>query len=421
MNEANSHFLSGKKIIVAGGGIAGTAFAVALHKQWPALNPGLSPPTITIYDRDVDFDASTRKGYSLSLSGHEANSGLIALRSLGLLDRMLSHAIVNSAGNGKMKFWLPDWTEVLAIRFAPYDGLPSPGIRIARRDLRRELVEAAKDTSTTIHWGMACTGAAKLANGRIRVTLSEESTGRVTEEECDLLIAADGANSKIRGCLRPDDELEYAGAVQLGGEARFPGGIPSPVNEHWGMLITGRGVGCFMSPVDKETVVWAVSVPEKQARPRKKEPTEQQFQSMLDEALDLGKDFAQPFRTIVEATDRSSAFEMSARDKKPFPHDGQLQDGRIVFIGDSNHAISPFAGNGANLALMDAWDLAAALCNSDNCSEAVAAYDKKSLPRAWSTLKTSHSRIQHLHATDFSWIFFRMFLWVGSIYFWVRG
>jgi 2-polyprenyl-6-methoxyphenol hydroxylase-like FAD-dependent oxidoreductase len=43
--------------------------------------------------------------------------------------------------------------------------------------------------------------------------------------------------------------------------------------------------------------------------------------------------------------------------------------------------MSPFAGNGANMALMDGWELANELCKSNSLLAAVTAYDLFSLPR----------------------------------------
>lgn len=47
---------------------------------------------------------------------------------------------------------------------------------------------------------------------------------------------------------------------------------------------------------------------------------------------------------------------------------------RIVFLGDSAHSTSPQLGQGANMALLDAWTLAAALRNTDDAVKAMHAY-----------------------------------------------
>lgn len=86
----------------------------------------------------------------------------------------------------------------------------------------------------------------------------------------------------------------------------------------------------------------------------------------------------EPFISLINATDPSIAFTIPARDKKPFSHEDVLPG--EVFIGDSNHAVSLFAGNGANTASVDGWDLTGFLEASDSIESAVAAYDKVSVP-----------------------------------------
>ena len=83
MDSPRQHFLSGKRIIIAGGGIAGLSFAASLNQLWhSALGP---PPIITIFDRDAQDVDQQREGYSLSLAGHDNTGGLIALKSMNLL------------------------------------------------------------------------------------------------------------------------------------------------------------------------------------------------------------------------------------------------------------------------------------------------------------------------------------------------
>lgn len=53
---------------------------------------------------------------------------------------------------------------------------------------------------------------------------------------------------------------------------------------------------------------------------------------------------------------------------------------RIVFLGDAAHATSPQLGNGANLALVDAWTLAEALAAGPDLATALPAYTRARKP-----------------------------------------
>lgn len=112
---------------------------------------------------------------------------------------------------------------------------PVPAIRIARRDLRRVLIDGLADQDE-VRWTIACTGAEVCPGhgGKIKVQLSDGGV-----EECDLLTAAGGANSKVRGALRPEEGLRFTGEVNPGGTAQFDGGkgVEGWANRDWGFLM----------------------------------------------------------------------------------------------------------------------------------------------------------------------------------------
>ncbi|KAL2176124.1 uncharacterized protein P884DRAFT_261084 [Thermothelomyces heterothallicus CBS 202.75] len=412
-----THFLSGRHIVVAGAGMAGLSFAVALRKLWPT---GVPPPRVTIFERDTKQDMLGREGYSLSLAGADDTGGLVALRDLGLLDEILGHAILGMNEKGAFKLWDADWSQVLSVRLRPAPGLPTSGIRIARKHLRETLLGAVTDE---IRWGTACLSATKSESGEVVVRVSDSQGSQESTVECDLLVVADGASSKIRASLRPDDVLQYAGAVQMGGLAHFPEGIPPPLGENWGQQVSGgRGVSCFYSPVDKHRLVWAFSFRESTPRQTIKPPTsEETARVLLDEILQKGHMLGELFQTIVgSATDPKEVFCLPARDKKPFSHD-LAKTGPVVFIGDSNHAVSPFAGYGASLALKDGWDLAQKLTAANSVVDAVRKYDAVSVPRATKVLATSRSRIKWGHSTGLMFFLWRGFLKALGYVLWLTG
>src|SRR5690349_13657417 len=89
------------------------------------------------------------------------------------------------------------------------------------------------------------------------------------------------------------------------------------------------------------------------------------------------------------------------------PSDTRMQSFPMSFsLGDANHCVSPFAGNGASLALNDGWDLARQLCESSSLKEAITAYDALVESRSREVLKQSHYAIALAHARGWkAWVY----------------
>ena len=396
-----SHFLENKRIVVAGGGIAGTAFAVSLLQLASSLPNSL---TITILERDLQDVASQREGYSLSLSGHDDTGGLVALKKMGLLHRAIQTAVPGTE-QGAFKIWGNDWKEKACLRRKPVEGLPVSGIRIARRELRELLQETAQSMGAAIHWGSQCVSVSSTDSEGVRVEV-QKADGSTYQQDGDLLIVADGASSRLRAQLRPGDQLEYAGAVLRGGLSRFEHGLPQQLARDWGFQLSGDGVSCFYSPVDEKSLLWAVGHLESEEAPTLDREDHKAIGQVIEHARRLGTRFHEPFNTVVDHTDPTTILHLNAREKPPFPNKPHMSSIPAIFIGDANHALSPFAGYGANLALADGWDLADVLCRADDLETAVGWYDDKSVPRAENVLKRSRKMLRMGHSEGLRlWLF----------------
>lgn len=331
-----------------------------------------------------------------------------ALQKLGLLEPMLRASLTGIGdNNGGFAIWDKDWNELLKLRPKSSDPtLPVPTMRIARKALRQIMINAASPDDI-IHWGVSCTGATQLANDKVEVQLSNGDM-----QECDILVAADGASSKIRAALRPHDTLSFAGVVSIAGQANFAHAIPAPLHRDWGTLVGAGGVSLFASPVDEHNAIWSLSYLSAEPRQKITAPfSPEQAEQLKQEALERGSAIGLPFATLVRATDPSAVGIMNMKDKNPFGHvGGDGKCGRIVYIGDSNHAMSPFAGNGANMALMDGWDLAEQLCKSGSLVAALSAYDSSSMPRSRSAIRMSHWSIDMAHAQGWRLVLYVLFL-----------
>lgn len=392
--------LAGKHIIIAGGGIAGLAFARAIDRYWPE---NVEKPHITLYEKREKVVSREKEGYSMSIRSDAMSGGMQALQKLGILDELLAASITGQHGGaGSFNVWDADWNPILKMKppKTPPDSLPAPAMRIARYVLRQHLIDTLPE-SVEAHWGVGCSSAEVLGSGRVRVTLTDGSSS-----QCDMLIAADGANSAIRAALRPEDTLSYAGAVAITATARFPDGLPGVVKEDHGIALGGDGTSIFASPVDDYSAIWSVSTLE--STPREilgSKYIHDHADDIVQEAREKGKNFSQPFDMLLDATDPATLMVMNTMDKQPIDH-AQLADIPVVFIGDANHAVSPFAGNGANMALMDGVDLAVELSSVQDLRSAILAFDGKSRTRSKRTVDSSHLTIKVAHSTGW-----RLLMW----------
>ncbi|RFU80355.1 monooxygenase, fad-binding [Trichoderma arundinaceum] len=144
--------------------------------------------------------------------------------------------------------------------------------------------------------------------------------------------------------------------MQKGGLAIFLNGIPNPLDKNWGTLLSSnKGMAFFLSPYDELSVAWGMSY----RTPTIEEPLKissiEDAQSIIEVCRELSNEFPEPLQSILNATNPKDVSRLAARDKQPFNHDISAT-GPVLFIGDSNHAVSPFSGYGASLALKGDWE-----------------------------------------------------------------
>lgn len=403
MAQASRHPLAGKHIIVAGGGLSGLACVRSITRNWPE---GEKEPTISVYERDPRELPSHRGDYSLGLRSD--TGGLQALQTLGLIDDVFAN---RTPGTDVQPMIMRDvrWNTMLKVNppAQPPDGLPTSDMRITRLDLRECLVRGIPD-ETDIHWDVICDSASRMEDGRMMVELSDGTT-----RECDFLIVSDGAGSRIRRSLLPDDKLNFAGAVLISGLAEFPSQeeVPEKIREGFGPVIGGDGHNLFIFQITPVSYVWFITR-------RSATLVDPAPANIVEQALSHGKVFGENFSKLVSASSSSAMRIWNAHDKPPIDHGKVLPDMPVAFIGDANHAVTPFAGNGANNAIIDGMLLGQLLCTTSSLSSAISAFDKECIPRCKKTLRISHIMIWAAHSKG--WLFHCLLLFWRFLNYFIR-
>ena len=74
----------------------------------------------------------------------------------------------------------------------------------------------------------------------------------------------------------------------------------------------------------------------------------------------------------------------------------------LTMLGDAAHRMPPYAGEGVNMAMQDAYELADCLTNNDfnSVQKAIAAYEKQMLKRASAVTQDTLDATEMLHSDD---------------------
>lgn len=410
-NGANSTV----KIIVCGGGLGGLTFARSLFFLRDAqIAAGLSFPdiSITILERDASSVEREAQGYSLSLRADKVGGGIQVLERIGLLDEIRKgsapgHRFVMANKKFIPYFELPPGSTVAS---SDPNKPPIPlNIRVARKFLRNTLLNSLPADRCTIKWGAHAITANVVSsgNGREQVRVTTAS-GDVFES--DLLIVADGANSSIRRYLFPDEKLEYAGCVAYTAATIYPDGLPKEVADGVLFGMSGQGHAVLLAPVDETKMLFSVSYKsdkkiEHEYRGDRKPLTEEELDNFRTIAFKYteGYGYQSELNSFITNADPKTIRVINAQDMKPHAN-STTTNPQIILIGDAAHAVSPFAGNGANMAIMDGFELAEQLLNGKHGRDlkaAVMLYDKNSIVRCNRTRNMSHFNISVLHSKGF--------------------
>lgn len=345
--ESNQHQKPDTKnlpqLAIIGGGISGTALAVAcLHRGIP----------FTLYERDSHFEARSQ-GYGLTLQ--QASKALKGFGILALKKGVVSTKHVVHTPDGKvigewgMRKWMPS-----SIKF----NNKNTNIHIARQSLRAALLEQLGNDNY-IKWNHKLLDFKD--NKNEGVSMRFEVHGETKNTKADLLVGADGIRSTVRKLLIGETvtPLRYLDCIVILGICPFnnlENNIDTTLLDSPTVFQTANGnERIYIMPYDAHSVMWQLSFPmeEKDAKALSKKGAK-----ALKEEACKRTPWHEPIPQIIAATLETQISGYPIYDRKLLKPEVLKKGKKITLIGDAAHPMSPFKGQGANQALLDALALA---------------------------------------------------------------
>ena len=329
---------SGASVAIIGAGIGGLATAVALQ------NAGFE---VKLYEKTSEL---REVGAGISLW---ANATAV-LKQLGLLEEAIAKSAIIFGLRVK------DWRGNLLTQtnVEKYD---TPSICIHRRDLIELL--GSRCNQTSIYLGRTFKSFEQSETG---VTVFFDGNEAV---ETDLLIGADGINSRVRAQIKGEAKPIYRGYAVWRGVVNAP---PSVEVSNYATETWGCGNRFGLVPMGSNRFFWYATNNQKQ---NLRLPADERKALLLD----LFRDCHEPIPKIIEATNATDILQNDCYDRAP--ENGWSQK-RVCLIGDAAHPTTPNMGQGGCLALEDAVVLTKQLQTASEAQTAFKRFEQARYERA---------------------------------------
>lgn len=339
-------------VAIIGGGIGGVALAVA------CLQRGIP---FTLYERDINFNARSQ-GYGLTLQ--QASKAIEGLGIFSLNEGVISTRHVVHTTDGKI---IGEWGfRNRNNQSAPEKSSKRRNIHIARQSLRLALLEQLGGHEK-VHWGHQLIDFKETEQKEIELTFEVNCKKEIAK--ADLLVGADGIRSTVRKLLMGEEKspLRYLDCIVILGICPLSSlkNIESDLLDSETVFQTANGdERIYIMPYDSNSVMWQFSF--QMTEEEAKNLSNQGTKALKEEACRRTQ-WHSPVPEILAATPEAQISGYPVYDRELLTSEALENAQQITLIGDAAHPMSPFKGQGANQALLDALALARIIskkCNS---------------------------------------------------------
>ncbi|TDM00390.1 MAG: FAD-dependent monooxygenase [Flavobacteriaceae bacterium] len=344
--EKTKESLDFPKVAIVGAGIGGMALAVALfHRGIP----------FEIFEKDNHF-SSRSQGYGLTLQQASRALGGFGIEKLKNGVVSTRHLVLNPTGEVLGQWGYRKWLKEEDTE----ENHKKSNIHIARQSLREELMFELGGESQ-IQWGHQLVFMKQNPHTK-QMELHFLQNGNTKITTADLVIGADGIRSKVRELWlenqskKPQKPLRYLGCLVVLGICDLQG-LVHPFLDGATVFQTANGIDrIYLMPYDKNSLMWQLSFPISEEKAL--EISQNGAEALKNIALEKTHLWHEPIGEILQNTPLNLISGYPVYDRELLePKDLDSLE-QTTLLGDAAHPMSPFKGQGANQALLDALSLA---------------------------------------------------------------